>query len=180
MTAGIGSFGDGFEEDPPRSVGRPQSILPDDDDENDQDQVFVETYVQSGDAMLACVKAGIRDHKYPMDVVAKRQLARPEIKAAITAYQKIKSANVPVEVTRQSIIADMQDVYEKAIDQSQLSNAIAAKKLQAALLNLLQQNISITHTFRAEDLPDEELARIAGQGPVLEGTAVEVDDDGRD
>ncbi len=149
-----------------------ESILPDDPD---QDAVFVERFVDTNDPVLACVQAGISDNRFPIQVVAERQLARAEIKAAIAALQKIRaSSKASVEITRESVLADMQNVYEKALADREYNSAIAAKKLQAALAGWLTATLNINHRHTVDDLGTAELMRIASQGRVIDGDYEEV------
>lgn len=69
---------------------RIETILPDNGEAKrkaEQDRVFVETYARSNDPLLAIIKSEIRDYRYSLEYVAQRQLARPEIKAAIIVMQ---------------------------------------------------------------------------------------------
>lgn len=141
----------------------PDSILPGD---SEQDSVFVEEYVKTGDAMLAIVRSGIRDPAYSMDIVARRTLERPEIAAAVKALERIERASLPVEITRESLVADMQQVYEKCISIGDHKSAISAKKLQATLCGLLDQKITVTHRHLNE-MTDADLMRIASKGKTV-------------
>ena len=137
------------------------SILPED---HEPDSVFVDRYCQHGDPVRACVEAGITDTVFPINVVAQRQLARPEIKAAIAAVEKVRSAvGARAEITLESVVADMEAVYKKAFDCGEYNSAIAAKKLQSALKGWLTQSVTVTHRHVAADLSDDDLERIASQ-----------------
>jgi hypothetical protein len=146
------------------------------DDQSDKDAVFVEQYRLTGDAVQACIRAGIRDARYPITVVANRQLQKPEIVAALKALERIATSMQPLEVTRDSVVADMQDVYEKALQDGQYASAIGAKKLQSMLLGMLQTNISITHGFKPELMTDEQLMRIASAKDISKDV-IEVEDE---
>lgn len=137
------------------------SILPDDDD-HDADAVFVQEYVRSGDAVTACVVAGLQDPRYDVRVHAQHVLARPEIRNAIDALQRIYKADATTaDITLDSVVADMQAVYQKALDAGQYPSAIAAKKLQAALKGWLDQKIEVTHRTRPEEMSTAQLERLA-------------------
>jgi len=110
-------------------------------------------------------------------VVANRQLQKPEIVAALKALERIATSMQPLEVTRDSVVADMQDVYEKALQDGQYASAIGAKKLQSMLLGMLQTNISITHGFKPELMTDEQLMRIASAKDISKDV-IEVEDEG--
>ena len=146
------------------------------DDQSDKDAVFVEQYRLTGDAVQACIRAGIRDARYPITVVANRQLQKPEIVAALKALERIETSMQPLEVTRDIIVADMETVFQRALDDGQHASAIGAKKLQSMLLGLLQTNISVTHGFRPEMMTDEQLMRIASSKDISKDV-IEVEDE---
>lgn len=146
------------------------------DDESDRDAVFVEQFRLTGDPVAACVRAGIRDARYPITIVAQRQMQKPEIVAALKALSRIETNVAPIEVTRDSIIADMETVYQKALTDGQYASAISSKKLQSMLLGLLQQNINITHGFNPELMTTEQLMRIASAKDISKDV-IEVEDD---
>lgn len=137
-------------------------LLPPDDTDADADAVFVQEYVRSGDAVAACVISGLRDPRYDIRVHAERTLARPEIRNAIDALQRIYKADAAsAEITLDSVVADMQDVYQKALADGQYPSAIAAKKLQAMMKGWLDQKIEITHRTRVDEMSTEQLERLA-------------------
>lgn len=135
------------------------------------DAVFIEQYRLTGDAVTACVRAGIRDPRYPITVVANRQLQKPEIAAALKALSRIETSVMPLEVTRESIIADFQEIFERALNDGQYASSVSAKKAQALVLGYLTTNISITHGFKVENMSDDQLMRI------VEGRAQDITQD---
>lgn len=136
------------------------TILPED---SDADAVFVERYVEHGDAVRACVEAGISDAKYTINIVAKKQLARAEIQSSIAAIEKLRAAGPRTEVTLDSTVAELQRIFEKAEREGQYNSAISAKKTIAALMGWLTQNLVVTHRHSVADMSDDELERIASQ-----------------
>lgn len=154
--------------------------VPTDESEQDaRDAVFIEQYRLTGDAVTACVRAGIRDPSYPITVVAQKQLQRPEIAAALKALSRIETSLMPLEVTRDSIVSDMEDVYGRAMTDGQYSSAIGAKRLQSFLLGLMDQKITITHGFQPDKMTDEQLMRIVdGRARDISKDVIEVEDDG--
>lgn len=122
--------------------------------------LFCEEYARTGDAMLAITKAGIRSYEYTLPVLAQQLLAREDIRAAITA---IKAASTPIniEVTRDTIIEDFQQIYQKAMDDSKLADAINAKRAQATVLGVMVVKTEITHKRSTKEMSDEELEKIA-------------------
>lgn len=148
------------------------------DEKSDQDAVFVQQYLLTGDPITACIRAGIRDPRYPITVMADRQMKKPEIAAAIKALAKIDAAGAPMEVTRESIVADMEDVYGKALTDGQYASAIGAKRMQAMLLGYMDQKLTINHSFKVEHMSDEQLLRIAaGNARDVTKDIIEVEDE---
>lgn len=142
------------------------SILPstgaeDEEEAAEQAIIFIQEYLKTGNAMVACSRAGIRDPRYTMEVVAERYLNRDDIQVALKAFDKLQVAAQPIEVGRESIVADMQVVFEKALSDRQYGSAISAKKLQALISGLISAKIDITHRHSVESMTDEQLMRIA-------------------
>lgn len=170
---------------------------------NTQEQLFVELYRETGDAMASCVRAKMFSLDYPTDVLAKKTLERPEIQAAIAELdeaerraieaKQIPAVRQPVEVTKDVIMADLQTVFEVAMGQDlntalvtdkegkvvdrplNLGAAIAAKKIQASMIGALKQTVDVNfHMKRPEDMTDEELERIIKQGKARDAEFEEV------
>lgn len=140
------------------------SILPTTEADTNKDVVFINSYREHRDPVRACVEAQLSDPHYTITVFAKRQLERPEIKAAIEALDKADEKHGPrAEITREAVEAKLMSLAEKAEAEGQYNSAIAALKLLAALRNWLSTNIAITHRHVAGDLSDDELERIASQ-----------------
>jgi|GEM_PF-3379075 len=144
--------------------------------DEDSDAVFVQEYVDHGDAMLACVRADIRDPRYPMDIIARRMLERPEIRAACKALAAISEFRQHVDVTRETIVADMQRVYEQALDRDMLAQAVASKKLQADLLGFIAQKIEVTHRDVTE-MTESQLTKIAGKSLIIDADFEDVENE---
>ena len=155
--------------------------------ELDPEAIFCEEYARSGDALAAVIAAGIEHlgdptFRPPRAVIAQRLLERPEIKAAIEAFRKMSQIAETVEFTHRSIAGDMEAVYSAAMKAEDFSAAVRAKTLQANVLGLLEQKISITTRKRVEDMTDAELQAILertgklidvtpnGTGTTTEGT----------
>jgi hypothetical protein len=148
------------------------SILPDafgtemtpEEEKAEQAVIFVQQYIAHGNAMVACNRAGIHDPRYAAEVVAERYLKQDFIQVALAAFAASKAPDQPIEVTRDTLVADMQVVKSKALDDRQYGSVIAASKLQGLLLNLLTQNINVNHRHTVDTMSDAELMRIAAQG----------------
>lgn len=131
-----------------------------------KDAVFIESYFNSGDAVAACVEAGIQMVEWPVTIVAKAMLDRVEIQAAIATLKRLRKDGVTSQqITRDSIVADMQSLFEtwKAVDPKA---ALAAKRLQAELLSLLDKNININVKHSADQMSEAQLMAIINQKPI--------------
>lgn len=141
-----------------------------------RDEVFVAEFVKTEDALLACTRAGITDPKYPIAVLARRMLGRPEIIAAIEAAREEarREPERPLVPTKLSISADLDRVFEAAMDDGGYAAAVSAKKTQAQLLGLLETTMNVRVTHEVSTMTDEQLEQIAarGAGPVIEGEVV--------
>lgn len=124
---------------------------------SDADLVFVETYVRTGDAVTAMVRAGIKNPLYNGEVVAEMTLERPEIAAAVELIRKTTKKGPPVALTRDSLSAMSQRVYDAAMATGDNAGAVAALKLTASLQGYLIERKEIVHRRNAADLTDEEL-----------------------
>lgn len=131
---------------------------------DEQDAVFIDTMVANGgDAVAACVTARILSPMYPVDYIAKVMMERPEIETAVATLKRAKKSAATPEITRESIVADMQAAYEKAMAAGDVKGAIAAKRLQSELKKFLDSNITITHRHDVTQLSDEDLMKIASK-----------------
>jgi len=167
MTSGLGSFST----DDPFDLPLPRA---DEGAYTQQDATFVVEYLrregQSDAAVVACINARLsRPHEH-IARTAEWMLSRPEIKAAIATARESFKSQVPVsgEVTRDTITADVEDIFKMAKDDRHYPAALNAKKLQAELHGLLKQDIQVTHRHMAV-LPDEELERIAAKASTIDG-----------
>lgn len=141
----------------------------------DQETIFCQEYAKSGDALDALATSGIRNAdgattNYSPRVLADLLLQRADIQAAIKAYRTITATVEQIEVTHRSIAADMQSVYDAAMKDGDLKAAISSKQLQANVLGLLEQKISITSRKSVDEMTTAELATIAFKGRLIEAT----------
>lgn len=121
------------------------------------DAIFCREYLKTGDAMIACVRAGLANSEYALSVQADAQLRRREIQAALEVLRANGLKRERVVVTRDLIIEELQAAHEKAMEAGQVASAVSAKKLQAQLLGYLDQTVNVNHTVSARDLPLSEL-----------------------
>ena len=147
------------------------------------DAIFCREYLRTGDAKIACVRAGLANAEYPIAVQAEAQLRRPEIRAALEAMQVQGVKRERVVVTRDLIIEELQAAHEAAMRGGQVASAVSAKKLQAQLLGYLDTTVNVNHTVSARDLPLAELRALVagrldgGERPALiEGTYSEIEE----
>lgn len=161
--------------------------LPDTDPNNDPDKlaIFVEHYRRTSDAVAACQRAGLRDIRYDIRVFAERTLARPEVQSALKGLENADgSVSAPLEITRETLVNDMQEIFDKAMTDGQYQAAIASKKLQAHLTGHLVEEVKITHAYDVNMMSDAQLEQIARAGlrdvtpgqKTIEGKSEEVKD----
>lgn len=152
----------------------PDSILPGPSTLADlrakKEMAFCEEYVRTGDALTAAIKAQLQSPNYPIDVVARQLLDRPDIRLVIGVLEKHNKGATPVEITRDSILADMQNCYEGAYLAGRYDTAIAAKRLQAALMGFLVEKREVTLVKSVGDMTNAELRALAYKGRVIEGS----------
>lgn len=145
------------------------SVLPDtpenQKEEIERDAVFIEQYRKTGDPIVACVRAGIRDPRYPISYTAERQLAKPEIQRALETLKNEEIGSLPPTHTRESIIAELQEVQERALRDSQYNATISAIREKAGLLGYRDQKINVTSNVNVTHMTNDQLMRIIDNGP---------------
>lgn len=126
----------------------------------ERDALFVKNYIRSRDAVDACAKARVFCVGYDMRDVAAHQLAKPHIKKMI-AEAEVKATNDPSpEITRDSIITDLEQVFEKSMRDGEYTPAITAKKTQAQLLGWLENTVNVNIKRDIASMTDAELMQI--------------------
>ena len=130
--------------------------------------IFVEEYVRSGNAFMACNKSGLTDPRYPMDVVARKVLERPEIQAAIALTKKLARWSgaggvVPGLYSREMLLDELQRTHEQALMDKSYASAINAVKTQAQMLGYLEQTINVNHMGSARELSLVDLRRLVSE-----------------
>jgi len=138
--------------------------------------IFVREYVSTGDALLACNRAGLGSSQYPLRVMAERQLERPEIKAAIEAYRVAKdeeavSSDEPP--SRELQVDKLEAIYRRALEEGSFSAAATAVKLQNELLGYADKTVNYNFNVTAQELPLHELRAMVAKklslgGPVID------------
>lgn len=141
--------------------------------------LFVQEYVrregQEDAGVVAVISSQLRNPQYLPHQIAERLLNTPEIQAAIKAVRAVYKPIAIREVSAASISADMQDVYQQALEHRQFTAAIQAKTRQAELHGLIRKDININISHRAQDFTTAELMRIAQDGPERRVDAIDGD-----
>lgn len=145
----------------------------------EREVAFCREVVRTGDPLVACVRAGIRDMNYPLEVTARRLLERADIKLVILALQKNEKRNDAIETSRASLVAEVQEIGEKALAADEFGAATNAKKLQAQLLGLLETTVNVNVKHAAEELTDAQLEAIARKSDAIDVPYEIVQDGGR-
>jgi hypothetical protein len=127
--------------------------------------IFVEEYVRSGNAFMACNKSGLVDPRYPMEVMARRTLERPEIQAAISLTKKlgVRRGDVPGMFSREMLLDELQRVHEGALADKQYASAITAVKTQAQMLGFMEQTVNVNHHVSVRELSLDDLRRLVSE-----------------
>ena len=145
---------------------------------DNRDMLFCEDYARNHDGVRAAIRAGIKTGDMAVGIIAQRMLGRPEIKTAISIIEQAHRDVDPPEVTRDSIVADMQEVYQSAMNVGDRDQAINAKRLQSQLLGLLIEKKEVTLKRGVDDYTTAELARIVDKAKTIDAEFEEVVDDG--
>lgn len=139
----------------------------------DADQVFIESYLKlegrdDAPAITAYRRAGYFDPAYPVAVAAERTLRRLSDKIEF-ARSKFSSL-IKTERSRESVLSDIDAVFQSALADKDHSAAINAKRLEAQLQGLLQENVTVTHRMEISQFTDEQLLKIINsKSPLVEG-----------
>ena len=103
----------------------------------ERDAIFVKVYLQTGDGLDACKRAGFIINGYDDRTVAEYLLDRCDIQEAIKVAKESKARKpASVDITRESIISDLDAIHQSAMIDKDYTPAIAAKKLQAQLMGV--------------------------------------------
>lgn len=147
--------------------------------ERDKDDVFVKEYLRlegrdDAAAVTAYRRAKYFDPAYPVVVAADCTLTR--LRSKIEAARKtIKPTAMGQDRSRDSVLADLDQVFESALGEKDHSAAVTAKRTQAQIMGLLSENISVTHKMDVSTMTDEQLLRILNkQSRVVDGQFTEV------
>ena len=129
--------------------------------------IFVDEYLRSGNAFMACNKSGLIDPRYPMEVVARRTLERPEIKAAIELGKRMQATtgrkDPPGLYSREMLLEELQRIHENALQDKSYASSINAVKAQAQMLGFLDQTVNVNHQMSVKELSLEDLRRMVSE-----------------
>ena len=141
----------------------------------EKDAIFVQVYLQTGDALDAYVRSGHRNPMYESRVLAQWLLERADIQLALKTAETLKP-KAPVDITRESIVSDLEHIHSKAIGDKDYTPAIAAKKLQAQLSGYLAENVTVTHKLDVSAMTDAQLEKLiaAKSKRIIDGDFTEV------
>lgn len=140
----------------------------------DKDAQFVKLYLQTGDALDSYIRTGYELHGYEKRAVAQYMLERPDIQAMLKMAETLKP-KAAVEITRESIVSDLDVIHAAAVRASDYTPAIAAKKLQAQLAGFLQENVTVTHRLDVTQMTDERIMELlTAKSKHIEGDFTEV------
>lgn len=128
--------------------------LKDGGDELSPDAIFVKEYLKSGNAKVACVRAGLARSDYPLDVVAEHHLSRPEIKSAIEVLRSEFEQRRTVDElpTRELQLEKLEAVYRGALEDGVYGAATSAIKLQNELLGYADKTVTYNFKVSAQEL----------------------------
>lgn len=98
-----------------------------------QEEVFVRLLVERDNPHLAIRAAGLQDPRYPMSYLVERLYAKPSIKRATLEYRTVVGQRRKRAVSSESLMIDLSEIYELAIQQGYTKLALEVKKTQIAL-----------------------------------------------
>lgn len=133
------------------------------------EQKFVDEFLKTGNAAQAVVHSGIRDGRGPV-AIAEDLLTQPHIKEAIESAPA--SERAIVELDKNTVLAEVQEVQEKAMAENRYSEALSALKLKTDILGFKTTKVEISHNKSIKDMSDAELLEIlekSKQGRILNG-----------
>lgn len=146
----------------------------------ERESVFAREYVRlenkdDAAAVVAYRRAGFIDPAYPVAVAAERMLARPEIQRLIFETRSKFKPKLKAERSRDSVLADIDAIFESALAAQDHSAAVNCKRLEAQIQGLLQENVTVTHKVDVTNLTDEQLEKIAARAvQVIDGNVVDI------
>ena len=101
---------------------------------SDGEEAFVRNLVERDSPLVALRVSGLNDPRFAAEVCVQRLCAKPTVGSAIKAYRAVYAEKRKTTVTIESLIADLCDVYDLAMRQSDFAVALEAKQTQMAIL----------------------------------------------
>jgi len=124
-----------------------------------QESNFVRIYLKTGDAVEAVIRTGLLYGTVDPRDIADEMLASQRVQELIASMQPQPSKKAS-EITRESIISDFERIHGEAMVEKDFGAAIAAKKNQATLMGLVQENVQVTHKMDVTRMTDEQIEKI--------------------
>ena len=145
--------------------------------DDERDAVWIEEFLardgHDDAAVIATRKAGIMDPHFPIDVIARRTFNR--LAPAIKLARKYYARRQPTEVTKDTLLADLENVFSSAVLTHDHAAANANRKLVAQLTGILREDVTITHRYDVKVLSDSDLEKIALRSlKSIDGQAVDI------
>lgn len=128
---------------------------------DDVQRAFAEAVAAHGDPLKALSDANIaRDPRESRDVLVRRLMDDPKVKAAIAAARHARKQRRAGRMNRDAILEDIEEVYEQALGKGDFTNALKAKAEQAQLLGLRVEKREVTVTNAPEQMSTADLKRL--------------------
>lgn len=127
----------------------------------EDEAIFVQEYVRTGDPLLAITTSQIRHPAYSLEVTAQQLLARPDIKEAVERARTASNGEVVhIRHTRDSLIANVQHVYDRALQESDFGTALNAMKEVGTLLGLRVEKKEVMVESKPENMRTADIVRL--------------------
>ena len=98
-----------------------------------QEEAFVRVFVERDSPCLALRAADLQDPRYPMRYLVQKLCGKASVKRAILAYRKFVAQRPPKVISFESLMLDLSEIHELAIQRGDTKVALEVKKTQIAL-----------------------------------------------
>lgn len=135
-------------------------------------------YLRWGDARMAVVRAGVREFRWPFDVVVERVMGLPEVVARIEELRAagvVGGEGVP-GMTREEAGARLEGLLQDAERAGEIDAAVRVLGLYGKWQGWEKHEMTVTHRRAVEELTDAELEEMVRKR--LRETSVEPDGEG--
>ena len=138
--------------------------------DRDQLATFVQEYVRREDepdaGPYAVIAAQLRDPRYLPQHVAEILLARDDVQALVRIVRQMQKPREVKAVTEDTIMTDLEVLFQDSKQARQFSAAIACKKLQADIKGLSQRTINVNVKHSLGTMADADLEAIAKRAAI--------------